>query len=233
MNDQYVGKQYNPSDIVEGTYKDTTSPGVNSDGFINRVPVDATLIHETPMSESVVAVGPTNWPLADEPPVYETPVQVIQMGSPVAPVSPLEETIVQEAPLDETVPYTAPGVETITDEPLVSQPIPYQAPVGETISHETPIVTSATPPAALLNREESEHFRSRWNEIQGKFVDEPRSAVQQADALVSEVVEQITQMFAKEHSSLEGQWKQGEEVSTEDLRKALQHYRSFFNRLVV
>jgi len=64
-------------------------------------------------------------------------------------------------------------------------------------------------------------------------VDEPRSAVQQADGLVSEVVEQITQMFASEHSSLEDQWKQGNDVSTEDLRKALQRYRAFFNRLVV
>jgi hypothetical protein len=87
--------------------------------------------------------------------------------------------------------------------------------------------------AALLNQEESDHFRTRWNEIQGKFVDEPRTAVQQADALVSEVVENITQMFAKEHSSLEGQWNQGNEVSTEDLRMALQRYRSFFNRLVI
>jgi hypothetical protein len=40
-------------------------------------------------------------------------------------------------------------------------------------------------------------------------------------------------MFANEHSSLEGQWKEGNDVSTEDLRKALQRYRSFFNRLVV
>jgi hypothetical protein len=87
--------------------------------------------------------------------------------------------------------------------------------------------------AALLNREESEHFRTRWNEIQGKFVDEPRTAVQQADALVSEVSAQITQMFASEHTALEAQWNQGNDVSTEDLRKALQRYRSFFNRLVV
>ena len=105
--------------------------------------------------------------------------------------------------------------------------------MGETITHEAPIGTNAGSSAALLNREESEHFRTRWNEIQGKFVDEPRSAVQQADALVSEVIEQITQMFANEHSSLESQWNQGNDVSTEDLRKALQHYRSFFNRLVV
>jgi len=40
-------------------------------------------------------------------------------------------------------------------------------------------------------------------------------------------------MFANEHGLLEGQWKQGDDVSTEDLRQALQRYRSFFNRLVV
>jgi len=87
--------------------------------------------------------------------------------------------------------------------------------------------------AALLDRDVSEHLRTRWIEIQGRFVDDPRSAVQQADALVSEVIDKITQMFASEHNSLDSQWKQGNDVSTEDLRKVLQHYRSFFNRLVV
>jgi hypothetical protein len=105
--------------------------------------------------------------------------------------------------------------------------------LGELISHETRISTNAGSSTALLDREESEHLHTRWNEIQGGFVDEPRSAVQQADALVTEVIEKITQMFSNEHSSLEGQWKQGNDVSTEDLRKALQRYRSFFNRLVV
>lgn len=109
----------------------------------------------------------------------------------------------------------------------------HEAPLGEAITKESPIDTNAGSSTALLNREESEHFRTRWNEIQGKFVDEPRTAVQQADALVSEVIEQITQMFATEHGSLESQWNQGKDVSTEDLRKALQHYRTFFNRLVV
>jgi hypothetical protein len=104
-------------------------------------------------------------------------------------------------------------------------------PIDGTIVHEDP--TNAGSLAPLLNLEDSEHLRTRWNEIQGKFVDEPRVAVQQADALVSEVVEKITRVFASEHSSLEGQWNQGADVSTEDLRKALQHYRSFFNRLVV
>ena len=103
----------------------------------------------------------------------------------------------------------------------------------ETVVHEATFNPNSESLTALLSRNESELFRTRWNEIQGKFVDEPRSAVQQADGLVSEVIEKITQMFANEHTLLDSQWNQGNDVSTEDLRKALQRYRSFFNRLVV
>ena len=134
-------------------------------------------------------------------------------SDPYAVKVPVEAALFHETPLGETV-------------------VP-ETPIGETITHEAPISSNIGLSTSLLNHEESEHFRTRWNEIQGKFVDEPRSAVEQADALVSEVIEQITQMFANEHSSLEAQWKQGNDVSTEDLRKALQRYRSFFNRLVV
>jgi hypothetical protein len=124
--------------------------------------------------------------------------------------------------MSETVAAVAPMEEAIVHEDIM----------GEAVIHDAPIGTNAGPSAALLSREESDHLRTRWNEIQGKFVDEPRSAVKQADELVSEVIEKITLIFTNEHNSLEGQWNQGIDVSTEDLRKALQHYRSFFNRLV-
>lgn len=86
---------------------------------------------------------------------------------------------------------------------------------------------------ASLTPAEAEYLRTRWNNIQGKFVDEPGSAVIQADALITEVIEKITQPFADEHTALKSQWRDGNDVSTEDLRQILQHYRSFFNRLVV
>jgi hypothetical protein len=37
---------------------------------------------------------------------------------------------------------------------------------------------------------------------------------------------------AEERSKLEGQWGHGDNVSTEDLRVALQRYRAFFDRLL-
>lgn len=144
-------------------------------------------------------------------------------SDPFAEKIPVDTALINETPIDETVAVGTPLNETIV----------HEVPLGETTTKESTIDQNAGSSTALFNREESEHFRTRWNEIQGKFVDEPRAAVKQADTLVSEVVEQITQMFAHEHSSLEGQWNQGNDVSTEDLRKALQRYRSFFNRLVV
>jgi hypothetical protein len=42
----------------------------------------------------------------------------------------------------------------------------------------------------------------------------------------------LAEIFAAERSRLEGAWDRGDEVSTEDLRVALQRYRSFFGRLL-
>lgn len=101
-------------------------------------------------------------------------------------------------------------------------------------------------PEMLLNSEEIQTFRSRWNEIQAKFVDEPGASVRQADALVAEVMAQVAQTLANQRRTLESQWNLGDTspgdtspgkvsptaVSTEDLRQILQSYRAFFNRLL-
>ena len=72
---------------------------------------------------------------------------------------------------------------------------------------------AGTPEILLLGLEETEHFRARWKEVQAKFVDEPRSSVQEADALVTDLMTQFSQMVANERRTLEGQWNEGD-VST-------------------
>jgi hypothetical protein len=84
----------------------------------------------------------------------------------------------------------------------------------------------------LIEREELDGLRERWESIQTTFVDEPRGSVERADALVAEVMQHLQQGFAGERARLEDQWEHGEDVSTEDLRVALTRYRSFFNRLL-
>src|SRR5205807_2965988 len=94
---------------------------------------------------------------------------------------------------------------------------------------ERSVSADSTP---LFPSGELENLRTRWKEIQTAFVDEPRRAVQQADGLVASAMKRLAEVFAEERSKLEGQWDRGDNVSTEDLRVALQRYRSFFHRLL-
>jgi len=80
--------------------------------------------------------------------------------------------------------------------------------------------------------DDPEGFRRRWDAIQSGFVDEPRHAVEEADSLVSELIQKLADGFSNERHHLEEQWSSGQEVSTDDLRQGLQRYRSFFQRLL-
>lgn len=84
----------------------------------------------------------------------------------------------------------------------------------------------------LLAPADADAYRTSWSEIQGRFVDDPKEAVQSADNLVAEVMRTLAGTFSTHKQELEGQWDRGERVPTEDLRLALQRYRSFFNRLL-
>jgi hypothetical protein len=109
---------------------------------------------------------------------------------------------------------------------------------GESAQHVTSEARTAsgtrnTPEAApLFPNNELEDLRNRWSAVQTAFVDEPRSAVEQADGLVAAAMKRLAEVFAEERSRLEQQWDRGDNVSTEDLRIALQRYRSFFQRLL-
>ena len=84
----------------------------------------------------------------------------------------------------------------------------------------------------LFEDEAARKFRSRWQVIQGKFVDDPRDSVKQADDLVADIIKSVTMSFSDRRMSLEKQWNSGQDVSTEDMRQALKRYRSFFERLL-
>lgn len=87
-------------------------------------------------------------------------------------------------------------------------------------------------PMPMFAGPETAGYRTQWDAIQTGFVDEPRKAVQEADALVALVMKRLSDVFTDERSSLERQWGKGDEISTEDLRVALRRYRSFFERLL-
>ena len=83
------------------------------------------------------------------------------------------------------------------------------------------------------------NFRQRWDSVQAGFVDDPRRAVEDADALVAETMQRLAETFAQERKRLEQEFARQPDgsgtasaVGTEELRIALRHYRSFFKRLL-
>jgi hypothetical protein len=139
---------------------------------------------------------------------------------------PLVETLHEGDPLVETVHEGDPLVEDIDGGGRPAEP-----------AHEGPrgVASSAgagqAQPAGLGSADGQERFVARWQEIQAGFVDEPRRAVQDADALVVDMMDRLARMLASEREQLELPGKAGE-VSTEDLRQGLQRYRALFERLL-
>jgi hypothetical protein len=85
---------------------------------------------------------------------------------------------------------------------------------------------------AFVPAEEAGTLRARWEEIQTGFVDDPRRAVEDANALVGEVTKRVVDTFTRARADLEEQWSRGDDVTTEELRLVLQRYRSFFDALL-
>jgi hypothetical protein len=149
----------------------------------------------------------------DRPGVRDTPADIAR-GRSAAAAPAVDRPFVNDGPGDR------PGV---IDSP---SDIARGAAAGSTT------VTDDTHHMDLFPEAELGRYRAQWESIQAGFVDEPRGAVQQADALVSEMSSRLAELFTRERSTLEGQWTKGDNVSTEDLRIALKRYRSFFHRLL-
>lgn len=139
-----------------------------------------------------------------------------------------------------TPPPAAPGVSTPASSaapPSTSTPPAYPQAPSSTTANRAATAAAAAPAMAeekgpLFAANESRDLRVQWDSVQVTFVDDPRNAVQKADALVSETIKRLTDVFAGERQKLEEQWGRGTDASTEDLRVALRRYRSFFTRLL-
>ena len=83
---------------------------------------------------------------------------------------------------------------------------------------------------SLIEPERAESYNSRWKELKGEFVDDPRRAVRGANELVGEVLDELEELFRRQRTDLE----QGldSEQTTEDLRQALIRFHFFFDRLL-
>jgi hypothetical protein len=69
-----------------------------------------------------------------------------------------------------------------------------------------------------------------WNEVQAMFVDDPRASIERASGLVDDRVEELIRSVRERQRSIQSAW-QADAAGTEELRVALQHYRTFWTSL--
>ena len=150
---------------------------------------------------------------------------------------PGDRPVIKDSPADIARGHAAAGT-PVMDRPFVDDGpgdrpgiIDHPSDIARDVTTST-TSTDDTRQLNLFPNEELVGYRTQWESIQTGFVDQPRAAVEQADALVSQVVTRLTEVFTRERSTLEGQWSKGDNVSTEDLRIALTRYRAFFHRLL-
>jgi hypothetical protein len=98
---------------------------------------------------------------------------------------------------------------------------------------------------------EAAAFTQAWNALQGRFVDDPKAAVTQADQLVRELMlkrgypmgdfERRAADISVDHPAVVENYRaaqaivvreKGAEADTEELRKAVVHYRALFDELL-
>lgn len=102
-----------------------------------------------------------------------------------------------------------------------------------------------------LSAADRSSFAVRWNEVQARFVDDPRGAVTVADSLVTDVMqargypigefEQRAADISVDHPVVVENYRSAHDiamrhstgrVSTEDMRQAMVHYRALFQELL-
>ena len=101
-----------------------------------------------------------------------------------------------------------------------------------------------------LDDQTRERYGQQWAQVQERFVDDPESAVTEADELVTALMaergyptegyEQQLADLSIEHSQTLGHYRSahdtrlrvGDGASTEDLREAMVHYRALFEDLL-
>jgi hypothetical protein len=96
-----------------------------------------------------------------------------------------------------------------------------------------------------------DHYMARWKDVQANFVDEPDKAIARADSLIQEVMRERgypvddfdtrAADLSVDHPEVVDKYRAAHGIriaqergkaSTEDMRRAVQHYRALFEELV-
>lgn len=93
----------------------------------------------------------------------------------------------------------------------------------------------ATPPGTSTDTSvrlpDGSAFGTRWQDIQLRFVDDPRGAADEAEQLVSEAIEWFSATLASRKRELDD-WSQSGDASVEQMLTAVREYRGLLDRLL-
>jgi len=123
-------------------------------------------------------------------------------------------------------------VDSRVEEPTVDEPRVDDKAVINDEPTDDAVYDESTPERSgnrtrLFEDHDTEQFRTQWREVQSRFVDEPRSAVREAESLVSKMMDEL-----KSHIDSEKRGLAGDDADTEELRVAFQRYRTLFDQIV-
>ena len=107
-------------------------------------------------------------------------------------------------------------------------------PEAEAAAEPEELAPGEAPAAAgfvLWEAEVVDGYRDRWQQIQLRFIDHPRNAAQQAQALTVDVCEGLSDALTRHRAELD-RWQGAQLEDTEELRMTVRRYRDLLDRLL-
>jgi hypothetical protein len=203
---------------------------------------DDQVVLETSLIKPDADLAMAEAPLAEPDPDLALDEAPLAEPDPAIAEAPLDEAPLAEAPLAEAplAEPAAPADHASGNAPVSDEPAFF--PDGDAV--EGPEMADSSPaspalaPAVMVPESAPEshvavmtaHVAGPWNEVQAMFVDDPRASIERAAGLVNDQIEVLIESVRERQRSLTSAW-QVDDVGTEVLRVALQHYRSFWNSL--
>ncbi|MGA6157280.1 hypothetical protein ACPEIC_28450 [Stenotrophomonas sp. NPDC087984] len=118
--------------------------------------------------------------------------------------------------------------------PTTQQPSGSSASSGPSASPAEQPSTPNGPSFPVLPTSEHDVLAQRLRYAVSGFVDSPRGAVEEADALLAEVATRLADLLAERRGTLRAAWHEDDAVisETEELRLAMRGYRNVLERLI-
>jgi hypothetical protein len=229
--DPAVGVASVPDSDESSDEPDVASPATAS--AIGGAPDDTDLV-STPTSTEPAdptdatpdSLEPTDSPPTDAEPAEPTPAEA-EYGEPTPAESGYAEpTRVDAEPGMAIAGLTEPDVEPEAESETED------APAGSAGPEElSPGEVPAAATMVFWEIETTDGFRDRWQQIQLRFIDSPRQAAEEAQTLVTDVIQSLNEGLHRQRGEVD-RWQAAQLDDTEELRVTVRRYRDLLDRLL-